>query len=64
MSVCDPMDCIPPGSSVYGILQARILECVAMILGSSQPRDLTCISLSPALAGWFFTTTATWEARE
>ena len=27
---CDPMDCRPPGSSVHGILQARILECVAI----------------------------------
>ena len=27
---CDPVDCSPPGSPVYGILQARILECVAM----------------------------------
>ena len=35
------MDCSPPGSSVYGILQARILECVAIPFsrGSSQPRD-------------------------
>ena len=29
-SLCDPMDCSPPGSSVHGILQARILEWVAM----------------------------------
>ena len=28
--LCDPMDCSPPGSSVHGILQARILEWVAM----------------------------------
>ena len=28
--LCNPMDCIPPGSSVHGILQARILEWVAM----------------------------------
>ena len=30
VSLCDPMDCSPPGSSVHGILQARILEWVAM----------------------------------
>ena len=38
-----PMDCSPPGSSVYGILQARILEWVAIssFRGSSQPRDWT-----------------------
>ena len=39
-SLCDPMDC-PPGSSVHGISQARILEWVAISYsrGSSQPRD-------------------------
>ena len=43
---CDPRDCSLPGSSVYGILQARILEWVVISfsLGSSQPRDQTCIS--------------------
>ena len=42
----DPMDCSPPGSSVHGILQIRILEWVAMpsSRGSSQSRDWTCIS--------------------
>ena len=40
-TLCDQMDCSPPGSSVHGILQARILEWVAMpsSSGSSQPRD-------------------------
>ena len=44
--VSDPMDCSPPGSSVRGILQARILEWVAMPSSrdSSQPRDWTHIS--------------------
>ena len=44
--LCDPMDCSPPGSSVHGILQARILEGVSMTFsrGSSQPRDGTHIS--------------------
>ena len=53
----------PPGSSVRGILQARILEWVAMtsFRGSSQSRDWTGISMSPALAGRFFTTSTTWE---
>ena len=39
-TLCDPMDCSPPGSFVYGILQARILEWVAIPFsrGSSQPR--------------------------
>ena len=58
------MDRSPPGSSVHGILQAGILEWVALpsSRGSSQPRDRTLVSLSPALAGGFFTTSANWEA--
>ena len=54
MSLWDPMDCIAPGSSVHGILQARTLEWVAMpsSRGSFQPRDWTCIS---CIAGRFFT---------
>ena len=42
----NPMDCSPPGSSLHGILQARILEWVAMpsSRGSSQPRDWNFIS--------------------
>ena len=42
-TLCNPMDCSPPGSSVHGILQAGILEWVAMpsSRGSSQPRDQT-----------------------
>ena len=45
-TLCDPMDYSPPVFSVHGILQARILEWVAMpsFRGSSQPRDETCIS--------------------
>ena len=40
-NLCDPLDYSPPGSSVHGILQARILKCVATPLSreSSQPRD-------------------------
>ena len=45
-TLCDPMDCSPPGSSVQVILQARRLEWVAhpFFIGSSQPRDQTQIS--------------------
>ena len=62
-TLCDPMDCSPPGSSVHGIFQARTLEWVAISSsrGSSQPRDQTTSLASPALAGRFFTTWATWE---
>ena len=40
-TLCHPMDCSPPGFSVHGILQARILEWVAISFsrGSSRPRD-------------------------
>ena len=46
LTSCDPMNCSLPGSSVHGILQARILEWVAMpsSRGSSPPRDGTCVS--------------------
>ena len=46
LTLCDPMNCSPPVSSVHGIFQARILEWVAIFfyMGSSQPRDRTGIS--------------------
>ena len=52
-----PMDCSPPGSSLHGILQARILEWVTMPSsgGFSQPRDQTCTSCISCIAGKFFT---------
>ena len=54
LTLCDPMDCSPPGSSVQGILQARILVWVAMpsSWGCTQPRDRNQVSL---IAGGFFT---------
>ena len=50
----DPMDCSPPGSSVHGILQARILEWVAFPFskGFSQSRDQTQVS---CIGGRLFT---------
>ena len=53
-SLCNPMDYSPPGSSVHGILQARILEWVAIIFsrGPSWPRNQTQVSCN---AGRFFT---------
>ena len=46
LTFCDLMDCSPPGSSVHGIPQARILEWVAISFsgGISQPRDRTQVS--------------------
>ena len=45
-TLCDPLDCSPPGSSFHEILQARILQWVAMpsSRGSCRPKDWTCIS--------------------
>ena len=53
-TLCDPMDCSLLGSSVHGILQARILERVAIRFsrGSSRPKDQTRVS---CVAGKFFT---------
>ena len=52
-----------PDSSVQGIIQARILEWVAIPFSGDLPNlGIESMSLmSPALAGRFFTTTATWE---
>ena len=61
-TLCNPMDCSLPVSSVYGIFQARILEWVAISFsrGSSQPRDRTLVSCN---AGRRFTIWATREAQ-
>ena len=60
LTLCFPMDCSLPGSSVPGILQARILEWVTISFsqGSSQPRNRTQVS---CIAGRFFTD---WTTRE
>ena len=62
LTLCDPMDCSPQGSSVHEIFQARILEWVAISFsrGSSQSRDRTPVSCT---AGRFFTDWATREAK-
>ena len=54
LTLCDAVDCSPPGSYVHGILQARILEWVAISFsrGSSRPRDRTQVS---RIAGRCFT---------
>ena len=57
-TLCDPMDCSPPGSSVRGTSQARILQWVAISFsrGSSRPRDQTHVSGVSCLTGRFITT--------
>ena len=67
LTLCDPMDCSPPGSSVHGILQSRILEWILFLenifypfsRGSSWPRNRTGVS---CITGGFFTIWATREA--
>ena len=60
-TLCNPMDCSPPGSSVHGIFHARIPECIAISFsrGASRPRDRTQVSW---IADRFFTIWATREA--
>ena len=64
-TLCDPVDCSLPASSAHRILQARILEWVAMHIssGSSRSGDGTVSLMSPALAGGFFTTWASLVAQ-
>ena len=63
-TLCDPMDCSPPGSSVHGIFQTRILEWVAISYsrGSSQPKDQTYISCASCIGRQILYHYATWEA--
>ena len=60
LTLCDPVD----GSSLHSSVHARILEWVAMPFSrrSSWSKDWTHISMSPTLAGGFFTASATWPA--
>ena len=63
--LCDPVDCSPPGSSLCGVLQARVLEWVAMP-SSRGPAKLGVDPeslMSPTSSGGFLTTSATWKAQ-
>ena len=55
LTLCNPMDCSLPGSSIYGIFQARVLEWIAISFsrGSSRPRNGTWVS---RIVGRRFTT--------
>ena len=56
-TLCDPMDCSPPGSSVHGVFPARILVWVFISLsgGSSPSRNQNLISCISCITGKFFT---------
>ena len=63
LTLCDPMDCSPSGSSVPEVLQARILEWLLCPPPGDLPDPGTALSClkSLALAGRFFATSAPWE---
>ena len=65
LTLCDPMNCSPPGSCVHGILQARILEWVAVPSSGdlSDPGIKLASPVAPALAGGLLYPWASWEAR-
>ena len=61
-TLCDPMNCTLLGPAVHGILQARILEWVAMpsSRGSSRPRDQTQVFCNSCIAGRFLLPWSHW----
>ena len=65
LTLCDSMDCSQPGSSVPGILQARVLEWVAIPFSrrSSWPRDRTHVSCVSCIGRRILYHFTTWEAR-
>ena len=65
VTLCNPMDSSPPGSSVRGVLQARILEQVAISSsgGSSRPGNQTRISCVSCIGRWILSQCATWKAQ-
>ena len=64
LTLCDPVDCSPPGSSVHGDSPAKNtgVGCHTFSRGSSGRRDQTHVSYVSCIAGGFFTTGATCEA--
>ena len=67
LTLCDPMDCSPPGSSVHGdsLVKNTGVDCHVFLLGIFPDPGIKPVSLmSPALAGRFFTTSGTWKASE
>ena len=62
-TLCDPMDCSPPSSSVHGIFQARILErvTIAFSRGSSRPKGRTPISCVSCIGRQVLYHWATWD---
>ena len=63
LTLCRLRDCSPPGSSVHGTFQPRILEWVAIPFSRRSSQIKPTSLMSPVSAGRFFTTSATWEAQ-
>ena len=66
LTLCDPMDYGPPGSSVYGDSPGKNtgVGCHTLHQGIFLTQGSKLRLMSPALAGGFYTTNATWEAQE
>ena len=64
IQLCTPTDCSPPGSSVHGIVQARIQSGLPFPMPGNLPNPGIKVAflMSPALSGGFFTTVKKWEA--
>ena len=64
LTLCRPMDCSPPDSSVHGIFQARILElgAISYSTGSSRLRNWTCVACNFCIGRQILYHCATWEA--
>ena len=66
LTLCDPVDCSPPGSSLHGIFQARILEQVVISYskGPFQPRDQIHVSCISCIDRQILFHRTTWEAHK
>ena len=66
LTLCNPVDCGLPGSSIHGDSPGKDtgVGCHFLLQGHLPDPGIEPVSLlSPALTGWFFTTSATWEPR-
>ena len=63
-ALCNPVDCIPPGSSVHEIFLARILEWAVISYSRESSKPGNKPSSLASRAGRFFTTSVTWEAQK
>ena len=64
LTLCEPMNCSLPGSTVHGIFQARVPDRAAISSSRrfSQHRDETCVPCISCIGGWFLYHWVTWEA--